>query len=220
VVANPGLWQYFADAGMVVKSVMVILMVASVLSWTFIIQRAVIYYKRKALLKSFQQLFWGGNDLSKLYSQIDAKTDRQGVESIFHAGFKEYLKQRQLQNNSEVESIQRAMHIAFSREMDDLETNLPFLASIGSTMPYIGLFGTVWGIMTSFHALGSVQQATIAMVAPGISEALIATAMGLFAAIPAVLAYNRFSSQLDRLSGQYEIFQDELTGILEHQGLS
>lgn len=220
MVANMTLWQYFADAGIVVKAVMLILLAASILSWTFIIQRSIVYNKRKKLFKSFKQEFWGGNDLSKLYSQVASDADKQGIYQLFHAGFKEYLKQRQSSAKQvSMKSIHRAMDIAYSQEMDDLEQNLPTLASIGSTMPYIGLFGTVWGIMTSFQALGTVQQATIAMVAPGISEALVATAMGLFAAIPAVLAYNRYASQLARFAASYEIFQQEFESVLEHQGL-
>lgn len=217
------LWQYFADAGTVVKCVMLILLAASVLSWTFIIQRAMIYNKRRNMLKKFKQKFWGGNDLSKMYQKIDAAEKQEGIEKLFHAAFKEYLKQRQSGKQTDcaisMKAINRAMDIAYAQEMEALEQNLPMLASIGSTMPYIGLFGTVWGIMTSFHALGHVQQATIAMVAPGISEALVATAMGLFAAIPAVLAYNRYSSVLEQLASSYATFQQEFESVLDHQGL-
>lgn len=219
MVANMTLWQYFADAGMVVKSVMFILVIASIVSWTFIIQRGLLYFKRNALLKNFKSTFYSGNDLTKFYNQLDQASARCGIERIFHSGFKVLLNQRQHHGQAQMHSIKRAMDIAFAEEMDELENYLPLLASIGSTMPYIGLFGTVWGIMTSFQALGSAGQATIAMVAPGISEALVATAMGLFAAIPAVLAYNRYTSQLDRFSSVYTTFEQEFIAILEQQGL-
>jgi len=191
------------------------------LSWTCIIQRAIFLKKAREALLSFEDEFWSGINLAKLYSDINAQEKRpQGIKQMFVEGFREFIrlrKQNTEQTTFVMDGVQRAMRIAQAREIEKLENHLPFLASVGSTSPYIGLFGTVWGIMMSLQALGSVQQATIAMVAPGISEALIATAMGLFAAIPAVLAYNRYSAQVERLIAQYDIFQEELSNILQHQ---
>lgn len=221
MVANQTLWVYFVDAGPVVKSVMFLLLAASIMSWTFIFQRHNFLKKARQFAMKFEDKFWSGTDLAKLYANIDNRPEAQeGLASIFHAGFREFLrlhKDGEAQQTMVMESVQRSMRIANAREMEKLEKHLPFLASVGSTSPYIGLFGTVWGIMTSFHALGSVQQATISMVAPGISEALIATAMGLFAAIPAVLAYNRYSAKVETLLNQYDTFQEELYSILQRQ---
>ena len=220
MVANQSLWIYFVDAGMVVKTVMLILLAVSLLSWTLIFQRGLYIKKVREAIERFEDKFWSGSDLSSLYNELNTKNDEQdGMAVIFKAGFKEFARLQQAEPKSDLTamSVQRAMRIAAARETDKLETHLAILASIGSTSPYIGLFGTVWGIMTSFHALGSVQQATIAMVAPGISEALIATAMGLFAAIPAVLAYNRYSNTVERLINQYDTFQEEFSSILERQ---
>jgi biopolymer transport protein TolQ len=205
-------------ASLPVQLVMLILVLASVISW------AIIFIKYKILLaardkaNTFEELFWSSEDLTPLYTRITGKRyEPAGMEKLFQAGFKEFAKLRS-QSNIDPESVlsgaQRAMRVASNREIEYLETNLSFLATVGSTSPYIGLFGTVWGIMTSFQALGSVQQATIAMVAPGISEALIATAMGLFAAIPAVIAYNRYSNDVERLINRYETFQEEFSSIL------
>lgn len=224
MVVDQSLWMYFTDAGAVVKAVMLILLAASIISWTFILQRFSYFKRSTRAIKQFEDQFWSGADLNKLYSEIDKKNEEHlGLSHIFHAGFKEFLRLRQqagISRDAIIEGVQRAMRIASARENEKLELHLPFLASVGSVSPYIGLFGTVWGIMTSFHALGSVQQATIAMVAPGISEALIATAMGLFAAIPAVLAYNRYSSQVERLQNNFETFQDEFSNILQRQSQS
>lgn len=221
MVANQSLWVYFVDAGMVVKTVMLILLVASVASWALIFQRGMFLKRSQKMLQGFEERFWSGVELSHLYSEIDKYPDEiEGTATLFHAGFREYVRARQQGGASAkavMENVQRVMRIASAREIDKLEQHLPFLASVGSTSPYIGLLGTVWGIMTSFHALGNVQQATIAMVAPGISEALIATAMGLFAAIPAVLAYNRYSSQVERIVAHYDTFQDEFSSILQRE---
>ncbi len=220
-MAEQSLWLYFADAGMVVKSVMLILLAASLISWTFIIQRFNFLKNTHQESLDFENLFWSGKSLEQLHLDLrSAKKNTRGLAHIFQAGFNEFTRLTKNDGRSSDDimlGVERAMRIAHAKETEKLETHLPFLASVGSTSPYIGLFGTVWGIMTSFHALGSVQQATIAMVAPGISEALIATAMGLFAAIPAVLAYNRFSAQVDRMSLQYDTFQDELSGILHRE---
>src|SRR3989337_1673176 len=169
----------------------------------------------------FEDLFWSSEDLSPLYNRINAKREGgTGMEKMFEAGFKEFARLRTQSNkdpDAMLESAQRAMRIAMNKEVDYLETSLSFLATVGSTSPYVGLFGTVWGIMNSFRALGNVQQATISMVSGGITEALIATAMGLFAAIPAVIAYNRFANEADNLIGKYQTFQEELYSLLDRQ---
>jgi biopolymer transport protein TolQ len=208
---------YFLQAGWVVKSVMLMLMLASIASWTLIFQRALFFKQKNKEYKTFNRRFWGSNDLSRLYNDVDNNIEtRFGVASIFHSGFKELLRITQ-QTNRSLEPIQRAMQISFAKEAEELEQHLGVFASIGSLAPYIGLFGTVWGIMTSFQALGQASQATIAMVAPGIAEALVATAMGLFTAIPAVIAYNRFSQKCQLLLNRYALFQDELLAIIAQQ---
>lgn len=221
MTTNQSLWMYFTHAGPVVKTVMLILFAASVISWTYIVQRWLYIKRMRVAVKKFEDKFWSGVDMTKLYSELMVRKDDQlGLGSIFSSAYKEFnrmSKQGDIDQAQMMDTVQRAMRIAHSREMDKLEKHLPFLASVGSTSPYIGLFGTVWGIMTAFHALGSVQQATIAMVAPGISEALIATAMGLFAAIPAVLAYNRYSSQVEGLLNHFDTFQEELINIIQRE---
>ena len=213
---DPSLWMYFSDASLMVKTVMLLLLAASILSWTIIFQRGMLLYKMRTLFNEFEEQFHKGGDLGQLYATLH-NIPNEGIENIFTAGFKEFVRlQKEHQTKDEKrETIERAMRIAFYRESQKLEDYLPLLATIGSTSPYVGLFGTVWGIMSAFHALGSAQQATIAMVAPGISEALIATAMGLFAAIPAVIAYNRYTHSTARLLQNYETFQDEFVGVLE-----
>jgi len=208
---------YFMQAGLVVKTVMMILLIASIISWTLILQRAWYFKRKKQQCEGFVRRFWDSSDLSKLYADIDSNIDdRQGLAAIFHAGFKEYVRSRKLGHVS-IEPIQRVMQISHAKEAMQLEQHLPFFASVGSIAPYVGLFGTVWGIMTSFQALGQAQQATIAMVAPGISEALVATALGLFTAIPAVIAYNRYSTRASGLLERYDLFQDELVSLIEQQ---
>ncbi|MGH8476315.1 MAG: protein TolQ [Methylococcales bacterium] len=219
--ANGSFLQLILDASFVVQLVMLILVAASVVSWTFI------FLKRKDLklissnADRFDSQFWSGIDLADLYRQLTASDYRSlGVENIFIAGYREFARLRQQANVDAatlVDGSQRAMRIAMSRELDRLDERLPFLATVGSTSPYVGLFGTVWGIMNTFRALANVQQATLAMVAPGISEALVATAMGLFAAIPAVIAYNRFVTRTERLSTRYEIFMEEFVSLLQRQ---
>lgn len=214
------LWSYVANAGPIVKIVMLLLVAASVISWTFILQRGLFLSAAAANSKRFEEQFWSGGDLNKLYFELLQRKELSGLASIFYAGFKEFTRlsqQTNITSEALLKGSQRAMRIAQAREVDQLERHLPFLATVGSTSPYVGLFGTVWGIMTAFHALGAVQQATIAMVAPGISEALIATAMGLFAAIPAVIAYNRYSAGAERLANHYETFQEEFAGILQRE---
>lgn len=220
--ADSSILSYIFDADVVVKSVMFILLLASVASWTFIFQRGMYLKLARSAINTFEDKFWSGIDLSKLFAEVTAKrTEPQGLENIFQAGYKEFMRLRKQPHATSaiiMEGTQRAMRIARSHELEKLEQHLSFLATVGSTSPYIGLFGTVWGIMTSFHALSGVQQqATIAMVAPGISEALIATAMGLFAAIPAVIAYNRFANDVERVLNQYDTFQEEFASILYRQ---
>lgn len=209
--------SYFMQAGLVVKSVMLILLVASVVSWTLIFQRAWFFKQKKRLSDAFNKRFWESTDLSKLYADLDNnQSEQHGMAAIFHAGFKEFIRARK-NGLVVIEPIQRVMQISHAKEAEQLEQHLPFFASVGSISPYIGLFGTVWGIMTSFQALGQAQQATIAMVAPGISEALVATALGLFTAIPAVIAYNRYTTRSNELLNKLDLFQEELVSLIEQQ---
>lgn len=213
-----------ANASPLVQLVMLALMLASVISWTMIFDRAKVLKKARKAVEQFENRFWSGGDLAELYREVDGEHARKdGMASIFHAGFQEFARLKKstgIEPMAVVEGARRSMNVAMSREMDRLETHLSFLATVGSTSPYVGLFGTVWGIMNSFQALGSVKQATLSLVAPGIAEALIATAMGLFAAIPAVVAYNRYSNDVERLNGSYEDFLDEFTTILQRQAHS
>lgn len=217
--AGHSLWSYFYNAGPLVKLVMLILLSCSVASWTFIFQRWFYYSQIRKACDEFLDKFWSGTNLAKLYNEVTIREEDEGVASIFVAGYKEFMRQQQTgsRNDMMMESVQRHMRIAQAHEQSELEKHLPFLASVGSSSPYIGLFGTVWGIMTALQALGNVQQASIAMVAPGISEALVATAMGLFAAIPAQLAYNRYVSQLDSILNEQQTFQEEFFSVLQNQ---
>lgn len=212
---------YFLNAGIVVKLVLLLLVGASILSWTFILQRGFFIKDVHDASIKFENEFWVGGDLSKIYAEsLKRKNELHGTESIFFAGFKEFLrlhKEIGIRPEALMESARRAMRVAVVREQDKLEMHLPTLATVGSTSPYVGLFGTVWGIMLSFRALANVQQATIAMVAPGIAEALIATAMGLFAAIPAVVAYNRYITSINRLLNRFDAFQEEFANLLFRQ---
>lgn len=220
MAADQSLWMYFFNASPVVKGVMLLLIAASVLSWTMIFQRGFFLKRAQGEIVSFEDLFWSGAELSQLYAELkNQNRPTEGLASIFIAGFHEFVRasKQATSPHAVLDATQRAMRIARSRAVDKLEQHLSFLATVGSTSPYVGLFGTVWGIMTAFHALGGVQQASIAMVAPGISEALVATAMGLFAAIPAVIAYNRFSNDVERLLNHYDTFQEEFFNILYRQ---
>lgn len=221
MASDPSLWSFVANASLVVKMVMLLLLAASVWSWTIIFQRWFFLKKTCLAVKKFEECFWSGSELHKFYQELDARhSDLHGLELIFHAGFSEYTrlsKQPALKTDSVISGAERAMRVVLAREIACLEQHLSLLATVGSTSPYVGLFGTVWGIMTSFRALGGVQQATMSMVAPGISEALIATAMGLFAAIPAVIAYNRYASEVERLSNIYDTFKEEFSSILHRQ---
>lgn len=213
-------WQLVLNASIVVQLVMLLLLAASVYSWTLIFQRRSIYARATASAEHFENQFWSGVDLQTLYQQVSNQPDQEsGCENIFRAGLREFLRLREkhLQPEAIMQGVTRAMRIALAHEQTRLEASLSFLASVGSTSPYVGLFGTVIGIMTSFIGLANVHQASLSVVAPGIAEALIATAMGLFAAIPAVLAYNRFAATADTLLSRYETFADEFTSILHRE---
>ena len=212
------------NASITVQAVMALLLLASVLSWFMIVQRFIYYRNARHEMQDFEERFWSGVDLSQLYREGNERAAAGhavlGVESIFRSGFKEFSRltqQAEMDSEAVIEGSRRAMRVATLREEERLERHLAFLASVGSTSPYIGLFGTVWGIMHSFRGLAPAHQETLATVAPGISEALIATAMGLFAAIPAVLAYNRFAARVDVLSNRYDTFVDEFSSILYRQ---
>ncbi len=210
------------NASPVVQGVMIILVLASIMSWALILGKSVQLRHARRSAEDFEQDFWGSSDISGTYSKLTMRRGTLGgLERIFEAGFSEFGRLRRKTSNDEVimDGSGRAMRIAVSREGDIIEQNLPFLATVGSISPYIGLFGTVWGIMNSFTALGNVQQATLQMVAPGIAEALIATAIGLFAAIPAVIFYNRFATEVDRLMNRYENFSEEFSTVLQRQAI-
>lgn len=220
--ADMSFLQLIVNASPVVQAVMLILSLASVLSWALILGKSVQLRRARRQAEDFEQDFWGSSDISGTYSQLTMRRGTlSGLERIFEAGFSEFGRLRRKTSNDEIimDGSGRAMRIAVSREGDIIEQNLPFLATVGSISPYIGLFGTVWGIMNSFTALGNVQQATLAMVAPGIAEALIATAIGLFAAIPAVIFYNRFATDADRLMNRYENFSEEFATVLQRQAI-
>ncbi|WP_076593736.1 protein TolQ [Herminiimonas arsenitoxidans] len=212
------------NASVLVQLVMALLVGVSVMSWTYIFRKMFAIKNARMQTEEFERAFWSGGDLNALYQ--DATSNRRkgnrstgALERIFEAGMSEFNKSRSSQDPSSVrlDGARRAMRAAYQREMDGLESHLAFLASVGSVSPYVGLFGTVWGIMNSFRGLANVQQATLAAVAPGIAEALIATAIGLFAAIPAVVAYNRYSHDIDRLAMRFESFVEEFSNILQRQ---
>lgn len=214
------IFRLVMEASLLVQLVMLLLLLASVLSWFLIFHKHKLLKTAAADASRFEDEFWSGSDLSEIFTKLNRRRDdREGMEKVFETGFAEFA--RSFKHASDpafmMASIQRSMKVALSREEEKLESNLSLLATIGSTSPYIGLFGTVWGIMSSFTALGNVQHATLAMVAPGIAEALIATAMGLFAAIPAVIAYNRYADLVERLVGRYENFAEEFATILQRQ---
>ncbi|MCC5811091.1 MAG: protein TolQ [Ectothiorhodospiraceae bacterium] len=211
------------DASVLVQLVMLLLVGLSVASWALIFQKRAQLRDAQQSAEEFEDRFWSGGNLAEIYARISSSDDAQsGMERIFRSGFREFSRMRKqaVSPEAQVEAAQRAMRISLSREEDELESRVPFLATVGSTSPYIGLFGTVWGIMNSFRALGAQQQATLATVAPGIAEALIATALGLFAAIPAVIGYNRYAHQVDRMCGRYETFMEEFISILQRHAHS
>ncbi len=219
--ADLSFFSLIAGASVVVQLVMLLLLTVSVLSWAMIFRKRSALHQARTDADRFEERFWSGGDLYSLYNQISPRSENlRGLANIFVAGFQEFTRLRKKAGadpTSVVEGAQRSMRVSLSREMDDLETHLSFLATVGSTSPYVGLFGTVWGIMNAFRGLANVQQATLAMVAPGIAEALIATAMGLFAAIPAVIAYNRYSNDVERLENRYDNFLEEFSSILHRQ---
>jgi biopolymer transport protein TolQ len=206
------------DATLVVQVVMLLLLAASVMSWTIIFRKQRLLRSARESAERFERSFWSGGDLGALYREIESRTDAEGVESIFEQGFREFVRLHQQGASAAemlLEGARRAMKAQQIKELERLEHNLSTLATVGSTSPYVGLFGTVWGIMNAFIGLGSVQQATLQTVAPGIAEALIATAIGLLAAIPAVIAYNRFADQVARLEQRYDAFIEEFSTILQ-----
>lgn len=212
------IWSLVMNASLVVQLVMLLLLLASFLSWVMIFQRNQVMRRARRTLRRFEDRFWSGIDLGQLFREVSQTPDAgSGAENIFRAGLQEYTRLTQ-KGSSDPEmvmnGVQRAMRVAIAREEERLERHLPFLATVGSTSPYVGLFGTVWGIMNAFRGLANVHQATLASVAPGISEALVATAIGLFAAIPAVVAFNRFSAQSEGLLNAYDTFADEFSSIL------
>jgi biopolymer transport protein TolQ len=208
-------------ASVLAQAVMALLLIMSLVSWTFIFRKWATIRRARAETERFERDFWSGGDLNALYQSATNNRHTIGaLERIFEAGMREFLKAKERRGSDPAAALdgsRRAMRAAFQRELDVLETNLPYLASVGSVSPYIGLFGTVWGIMNSFRGLANVQQATLANVAPGIAEALVATAIGLFAAIPAVVAYNRFATDVDRLAIRFETFIEEFSNILQRQ---
>lgn len=216
--------QLILDASVVVQLVMLALLLASIASWAIILQKRRVLARAREASDAFETKFWSGGDLSEMYRGIDNR-DREtlAIESIFAAGFREFDKLRGQSDVSSpllLESARRAMRVSQMKQIDRLEQSLATLATVGSTSPYVGLFGTVWGIMNAFRALGNVQHATLAMVAPGIAEALVATAMGLFAAIPAVIFYNRYADQVDRLESRFDTFTEEFSAILQRHARS
>lgn len=214
--------ELIKNASLLVQVVMLILLLASFISWTMIFRKYLSFRQLEASADEFEDEFWSGGDLTRLHQEWSGKRrELDGMASIFSAGYREFnrLSGKEIDRGDLVDGVQRAMRVALSREIDSLETHLSFLATVGSTSPYIGLFGTVWGIMNSFRSLGAMQQVSIATVAPGIAEALIATAMGLFAAIPAVIAYNRFSNTSERLMTRYEVFMEEFLSIVNRQAV-
>jgi biopolymer transport protein TolQ len=215
--------ELISNAHILVKLILALLLGVSVFSWTYIFRKLFALRAARRQTEQFERNFWAGGNLHTLHQSASSQRDQSGpLARIFEAGMGEFIKGKQasrdaLDVNAVLDGARRAMRAAFHRELDSLDTHLNFLASVGSVSPYIGLLGTVWGIMNAFRGLGSVQQATLATVAPGIAEALIATAIGLFAAIPAVVAYNRFTHDIDRLAIRFESFVEEFSNILQRQ---
>ncbi len=210
--------QLVVQASFVVQIVIGLLMLASLTSWAIIFRKRLLLGRARREADQFENNFWSGGDLAQLYRAIESHGGASGMASIFEMGFREFARQRQQGAGSTdlvLEGSRRAMRVAQLKEIDRLEHSLATLATVGSTSPYVGLFGTVWGIMSAFSSLGDVRQATLAAVAPGISEALITTAIGLFAAIPAVVAYNRFADQVGRLEVRFDAFMEEFSTILQ-----
>jgi biopolymer transport protein TolQ len=221
---NMSIFSLIFEASLVVQLVMLILLAASVISWTFILAKRKELKQVLVTTELFEQSFWASQNLGELYQSTQKKgVDMHAIETVFTAGYKEFSRMNNIIDitpATKVENAERAMRIVLARETAKLDESLPFLATVGSTSPYVGLFGTVWGIMNSFRALAGVKQATLAQVAPGIAEALIATAIGLFAAIPAVIAYNRFNTSIEQLTNRYELFIEEFVVLLQRQAHS
>jgi biopolymer transport protein TolQ len=217
MVGDLSILKLIAQAGPVVQFVIGLLLLASLISWAIIFDKRMVVRRARIDAERFENSFWSGGDLSALFRAIESRGRATGMESIFEFGFREFARQRQNGAAADLllEGARRAMRVAQLKEIERLEHNLATLATVGSTSPYVGLFGTVWGIMTAFTSLSNVQQATLASVAPGIAEALVATAFGLFAAIPAVIAYNRYADQLSRLEMRYDAFMEEFSTILQ-----
>jgi biopolymer transport protein TolQ len=214
------IFKLVAEASVPVLLVMLLLLVFSFLSWVIIIRKYSQLKQAHENAETFEDRFWSGGDLAALFREVGGRDGQSGIENVFEAGFREFARQRQRKatdSNRVIEGSERAMRVAGTREIGKLEQNLEFLANVGSISPYVGLFGTVWGIMGAFQGLGEMKDVTIAVVAPHISEALIATAMGLFAAIPAVWAYNRYANKVERLASRYEVFQEEFSSVLQRQ---
>ncbi len=218
---DPSILHLVANASIPVQLVILSLLIASVMSWYMIDRKRSTFKRCSNVADEFENQFWSGGDLRKIYYEWSKEREPEGIVNVFLAGFREFnrLAQKQKDHSDMVEGIHRSMRVALSREIVDLESHLSFLATVGSTSPYVGLFGTVWGIMNSFQSLGGMQTVTIATVAPGIAEALIATAMGLFAAIPAVIAYNKFANTAERLTGRYEVFMEEFLSIVSRHDI-
>jgi len=210
------------NASLIVQIVMALLLIASVISWAIMLRKRAELKRARTDADRFEEVFWSGGDLSSMFRAIDqSRRVTRGMEAIFESGFREFTRLRQhgaVAAAQLIEGSRRGMRVATLRETDRLEHGLSMLATIGSTSPYVGLFGTVWGIMGAFHGLSNVQQATLQVVAMPIAEALIATAMGLFAAIPAVIAYNRYADQVSRMEVRYDTFVEELSSILSRHG--
>ncbi|MBK6632852.1 MAG: protein TolQ [Betaproteobacteria bacterium] len=221
VTTDMSILSLIAGASVLVKGVMLLLAVVSFMSWYWIFRKWFAIRDARAKTDQFERDFWSGGDLNSLYqSAVNDRHSAGALERIFEAGYREFTKlrgQKSLDQTTIVDGARRAMRATYQREMDNLEAHLAFLASVGSVSPYVGLFGTVWGIMNAFRGLANVSSATLAHVAPGIAEALVATAIGLFAAIPAVVAYNRFAHDIDRVSIRFESFTEEFSNILQRQ---
>lgn len=215
---NMSMLHLVAEASILAQVVLLLLLAASAVSWAVIIQKRKLLNKTQQEAEQFEDKFWSGGNLADLYEEVRRDKDAQGLPAIFGAGYEEYSRQQtsgRMDPDDSIAAIQRQMRVSQVREIDRLENGLSLLATIGSTSPYVGLFGTVWGIMNAFIGIGNVKQASLAVVAPGIAEALIATAMGLFAAIPAVIAYNFFTRGVERLESRFHTFADEMVGIVE-----
>lgn len=222
VTTDLSLLALVSQASLLVKLVMLLLLAVSLVSWWFIFRKAFILRDTRRRSEDFERTFWSGPDLNQLFQSIvGGKRTASSMDRIFEAGFREFVKLRRQTGMSVavvMDGTRRAMRATYQREMDYLDSHLSFLATVGSVSPYVGLLGTVWGIMNAFRGLANVQQATLGQVAPGIAEALIATAIGLFAAIPAVIAFNHYARDIDQLATRFETFMEEFSNILQRQG--